>query len=132
MLLGMSNWQPLKRDGHPQVRGPNAKYSASFDVDIELSETPPPEWTPSFLNPSGVTLSMGMHPPISGHVVTIMCPQAELKQYVAKVDGRIKATNDQYRRQVLPQKQTEADRKRQQEEEERKRTRDMQDEADKL
>jgi len=95
-------WNRITR-GKPRVRGINSRYPGLINVEIDLSATPPSEWAEAFDHPSGVSISMGMHPPErSGSTIRLMCPDSELEAYVANVDARIAAANDSFERQVLP------------------------------
>ena len=96
-------WTRIVRSGPPRVRGVNSQYPGLLDVEIDLTRTPPPEWTQGFIHPSGVGISLSMHPPeISGSRVQIRPPDGELEKYVAHVDERIEAANTYFEQRVLP------------------------------
>ncbi len=96
-------WTRIERSGKPRVRGPNDQYPGLIDVEIDLTLTPPREWAQAFLNPSGVSISMGWrHPTLSDATIRIMPPDDKLEANVAEVDARIAAANDYFERQVLP------------------------------
>jgi hypothetical protein len=99
----MADWTPIQRDGHPHVTGINPKYPGLLDVKIKLRSTPPRGWDEAFASPDGFGMSVSMHPPtLFGDTVTIRPPEAELKEYVKHVDGRIEAANRHYEKHTLP------------------------------
>ncbi|MHB8382051.1 MAG: hypothetical protein ACYDC3_06890 [Candidatus Binataceae bacterium] len=99
----MADWTPITRR-ELQVIGDHPDYPGLLQVVISLSEEPPEKWQEFFMNPTGVGISMSMHPPeISGGEIGISPPDNELERYVRHVDERIDAANQRYSREVLPQ-----------------------------
>lgn len=124
-------WTRIIRSGRPRVRGVNAKYSGLLDVDIDLTPTPPAEWTRAFERPIGVGISLSMHPPtLSGATVHIRPPDNELEAYVKHIDERIAAANDYFEREVLPALDRAEAQERQRREDEQKRIDDAKRRAD--
>lgn len=101
MMVSMK-WTPITR-GKPKVLGINEKYSGLLNVELDLSDTPPREWAEFFTHPTGIGISMSMHPPkLSGHIVSLRPPDGEIEKYVNHIDERIVAANAYYERQVIP------------------------------
>jgi hypothetical protein len=95
-------WEPIVA-GRPDVRGIHPRYSGLLEIVIPLNFTPPEEWTKFFENPSGVSISSGMHPPhVSGDEVFIRPPDTDIDEYVNHVILRIKAANEWYEREMVP------------------------------
>jgi hypothetical protein len=101
------NWVPITRKS-PRVVGVNPKYASLLDVEIDVSDTPPDEWAQAFIQPSGVPISMSMHPPqLEGSTITLMPPDDQVEAYVAHVDVRIAHANERYERVGLPARERE-------------------------
>lgn len=96
-------WQPITR-GKPEVEGIDPDASGLLIVTIPLEPEPDHVWAQFFTSPVGVEMSFAMHAPeISYRSVRIRTPDAELEQYVAHVDERIRSANERYEREVLPE-----------------------------
>jgi hypothetical protein len=105
------SWEPIRR-GKPEVQGVHSEYSGLLRVRIPLEGSVTEEWSHHFLHPTGVGISLSMHPPeLSGRSVRIQPPDDELKQYVRHVDERIRAANERYEAQVLPRLEAEANKR---------------------
>ena len=95
-------WRPIAR-GTPDVRGVHSEHSGLLIVRIDLEPAPDEAWAQFFQSPSGVGISLGMHPPrLMGRSIEITPPDNQIEAYVAHVDERIAAANAFYEREVLP------------------------------
>jgi hypothetical protein len=91
------------------VSGIDPAYSGLLHVDMSLSRTPEPEWRQFFEHPTGVSISVSMHPPtVAGSKVLMRPPDDQVAKYVSQVDDRIAAANRQYEQVVLPHLEREA------------------------
>ena len=95
-------WVPITRRT-PKVVGVNRKYAALLDVEMDLSQSPPDGWAGAFMQPSGIPITMGMHPPrLEGSTIILTPPDDQVEACVAHVDARIAHANERYERFVLP------------------------------
>lgn len=86
------------------VRGRTSRYSGLLDVDIELSHRTPEAWARFLQNPSGIGVSVSMHPPsLSGSTVKITPPDDEVDKYARHIEERVAHTNRWFEETALPQ-----------------------------
>jgi hypothetical protein len=98
----MDEWTHITRT-EVEVRGVNQQYSGLLDVDVQLSESPPTEWTQTFDHPPNVGIPISMHPPrLRGATIRITPPDSELEMYLDHIDKRIEAVNRWYADNVWP------------------------------
>jgi len=103
-------WQPIER-GKPEVLGIHPQYSGLLRVEIPLVGDVDGYWTACFKNPTGLGISLSMHPPkIYGNTVEITPGDGDLESYLEHIDDRIDAANKYYRSHLLPEIEAEAGR----------------------
>lgn len=95
-------WKPVERTA-VKIVGVDPQASGLLEVHIELDRDPPVEWAAMFDHPTGIGISLSMHPPrLAYDVVHIRPPDDELEKYVAHVDEQIGHANARYANEVLP------------------------------
>ena len=125
-------WVPITITGR-KVVGRNRQYSGLLDVEIELSGTPPRPWAEFFQSPSGIGISISMHPPsLSGSKVKITPPDDEVESYAKHIEERVAHTNRWFEETALPQINAAEERQRAENEAEAKRLKEAQRKLDEL
>jgi hypothetical protein len=115
---------PITR-GTPDVIGIDPDYPGLLQVHVYLEPTPDQHWAAIFQSPSGYGHPLSMHRPVLTHDrVEMRPPDNEVTKYVEKLDERIRLTNEQWERDVLPQLEAARIAKRTAEETARKRVED--------
>jgi hypothetical protein len=103
-------WTPIER-AEVKVRGIDPEFSGLLRVEVALTPSPPAPWRTYFERPSGVSMSLSMHPPrLIGSMVEIRPPDNELEKYLENVDERIRHANERYGAEALPAIQAQAER----------------------
>ncbi len=98
----MAEWRPVGR-GKPEIVGVNRQYPGLLDVRVTLDADPPDEWAAFFERPSGVPISLSMHPPtLTGRLISLRPSDSELESYIEHIDLRIDAANRHYETESLP------------------------------
>jgi hypothetical protein len=125
-------WEPITITGR-KVRGPNSQYAGLLDVDIELSHRPPKVWARFFENPSGIGISLSMHPPtLSGSTVRITPPDDGVEKYAQHIEERLAHTNQWFEETALPQINAAEERQRAEDEAEAERLQEAQRKLDEM
>lgn len=126
------DWEPVTITGR-KVRGRNNQYSGLLDVDIELSHRPPEVWARFFESPSGIGISISMHPPsLSGSTVHIRPPDDEVEKYAQHIEERVAHTNKWFEETALPQINAAEERKRAEDAAEAERLKEAQRKLDEM
>jgi hypothetical protein len=108
--------------GQPKVIGIDREYPGLIQVHAYLEPAPDEHWATIFRSPNGYGHPVSMHPPaLHHHRVELRPPDGEIEQYIVKLDERIRLTNKQYERDVLPQLEAAREAKRAAEQRERNR-----------
>lgn len=125
-------WEPITITGR-RVKGRNAQYEGLLDVDIDLSTTPPTAWAQFFMNPSGIGISISMHPPsLSGSTVHIRPPDDEVERYAKHIEERVAHTDRWFEETALPEISAAEERQRAEKEAEAERLREAQRKLDEM
>lgn len=98
-----ATWEPIRRTGHPEVRGEASPRRLL--VYVPLSDTPPPEWRDHF-----VYQYAKIHDPddewrlpeIAGAAIIIRPLDPDLADWIRIVDERIEKANAYYKDSVIP------------------------------
>lgn len=114
--------------GEAKALGVDPEASGLLRVRVRLEPAPNREWTTLFINgPSGPMWPISMHPPtLSGGHVEMRPPDTELDAYIRELDDRIRATNEQYEREIAPRLKAAQDAKEAAKDAETKRIEDAQ------
>lgn len=120
----MADWTPITR-GDPEVHGVDREFPGLLSISVKLSAVPPRPWIDHFIF---ATTVLSMHPPrLSSDTVWLRPPDAEVEQYMANLDQRIAAANQQFEANDLPRIRAEEARKQQQQDENQRRVREAQE-----
>lgn len=99
-------WNPVKREGPPEVRGIHPKHANRLEVVINLSEHPPDEWVRhvvgSYKENTLWQLTQFPLPEVTGKRLIIAPLDGELEDWVGSIDQRMEQANEFYESQVLP------------------------------
>jgi hypothetical protein len=135
----MAAWEPIKRAGHPDVKGVHPRHPNRLDVIVPLSARPPVEWERYFVgsytdNPrrpffreSGIPA-----PSIEGVSIRIVPLDNELEGWMKGIDASIEEANSFYERVVLPEVQRKEEAARQAEDERQRRVEEARRRAEEL
>lgn len=97
-----ADWIPIKRQGHPDVKGEASPRRLL--VHVHLSNEPPPEWKDHF-----TYLYLEVRDPddewplpeFAGTNIVIRPLDDELPSWIEQIDARIKKANDYYENSVI-------------------------------
>ncbi|MCY1047562.1 hypothetical protein OV208_40055 [Corallococcus sp. bb12-1] len=126
-------WKRITRAGKPIPKGLDPRYPELLVVQVNLSETPPPEWQKYFLDSVNVPFTSNQrNHELFGTEVTLYPRDHELEAYVRNVDERIQASNTLYEQVNLPRVLAEEERRKREEAEQKRRLDEARERASKL
>lgn len=96
------DWSPLEIVGDPELVGDDPS-TGDVVLNISLDREPESDWQQIFKGPPNVSLPIDSRAPtIAGRVVEIRCRPNKVKDDISALHDRVAATNEEYRRRVIP------------------------------
>ena len=100
-------WEPIKRAGHPDVKG-FASEERRLLVHVPLSSKPPKEWRDRFVGLYAEAREADRErplPEVSGSAIVIRPLDEELPDWIKIIDARIDEANAFYLASAIPEQQ---------------------------